>query len=284
MTSQIIQGRIDLRFDQFSFSGGGLRCFWQGGALDVLREHRALAPKRIAAASGGALSAVCFIADCGTRLMGAFDKRLRRQDRNLELEPAADVHKRTPHEEIYRSVVADVLDRDACEAVADGPVFEVVLTRPPAWLPKRPAAALAMTLYETDKHLRSTPHGRFAKAVGARTLRVDARQAARDGRLAELICKAATIPPLFHLKEWDGQPVIDAGIIDDAPLPGTNEGATLVLLTRSYRNLPEIEGRTYLFPSHQTPAEKLDFTDADALHRTYDQGRRDMEQLITSVR
>ena len=119
-----------------------------------------------------------------------------------------------------------------------------------------------MALYEADKLVRSKPHGCFAQALGAEEMRIDARHATRDGRLADLVCISATIPPVFRLKTWNGVAVIDAGTLDNAPVPRRRGGCTLVLLTRSYRNLPDVAGRTYLAPSHETPADKIDFTDA----------------------
>lgn len=278
----MIVGRLEQRYEQISFSGGGLRCFWQGGAVDELRSVLPLDPERITAASGGALAAACFISKQGPALMDAFHERLKEQDDNLHLEPAADLKQMTPHQQLYRDVVEDVLCDKACERIAQGPAFEVLLARPPRFLPKRVGSALTMALYEADKLIRSTPHGRYAQAAGASEMRVDARQAAREGRLSDLVCIAATIPPVFRIKRWNGQPVIDAATIDNAPLPRQHSGRTLVLLTRSYRNLPLEEGRTYLAPSSATPADKIDFTDAESLQATYDQGRRDVRNILAT--
>lgn len=281
--SEVMSGQLEQRYDQLSFSGGGLRCFWQGGALEVLGKNRTLAPKRIAAASGGALAAACFISGRGGRLLEAFRTRLEKPDRNVRPNTALDGRNITPHEAIYSEVVADVLDAEACETVAEGPQFEVLLASPPGWLPLAPAVALTMALYEADKFIRSTPHGGWAQAAGARELRIDGRQAAREGKLVELVCKAAIIPPIFDVKSHQGKLVMDAGVLDNAPVPTGDAGNTLVLLTRSYRNLPAIEGRTYLFPSHATEADKIDFTDPQALEATYAQGKKDLEALISQT-
>lgn len=279
--ADVLFGTLERSYEELSFSGGGLRCFWQGGAVAALGAVLPLSPKRIAAASGGALSAACFVAGTGDRLIDVFSDRLERHDRNVRLSAAAkDECALTPHQAIYEDVVSAVLDKKACTAVADGPAMEILLARPPVWAPGRAGAALTMMLYEIDKRIRSTPHGRLAPMAGARIVRVDARKAARDGRLVELVCKAATIPPIFRMKDWDGAPIIDAGTLENAPLPSDGSGRTLVLLTRSYRNLPEKPGRTYVFPSRATPADKIDFTDADALAKTYDQGKADMEWLL----
>jgi predicted acylesterase/phospholipase RssA len=271
-------------YDQLSFSGGGLRCFWQGGALDVLREYREVKPQRIAAASGGALSAACFVSECGDRLIESFAEELEKREHNFEADPDADdIEDLTPHQELYARVVGDVIDKAACERIANGPPFEVLLARPPQKLPTRWAATLTVLLYEADKALRSTPHGRWAQAAGAREIRVDARKAAREGNLVDLVCLAATIPPVFDIRQWRGEPVIDAGTVDNAPMPEPDEGYTLVLLTRAYRNLPHLDRRTYIHPSESTPASKIDFTDAQALRATYRQGREDMKKLLSGL-
>jgi predicted acylesterase/phospholipase RssA len=241
---------------------------------------RTLDPERITAASGGALAAACFISEQGACLADAFRKRIEEQDSNVEWKLTTNVRELTPHQQMYRRVVEEVLSDEACERVARGPEFDVLLARPPSYLPELVGAALTMALYEADKKIRSTPHGRYAQAAGARGIRVDARRSAREGRLVDLICIAATIPPVFRMKRWEGQPVIDAGTIDNAPLPRRHRGRTLVLLTRRYRNLPRDPGRTYIAPSQETPADKIDFTDADSLEITYKQGRTDMRQLL----
>lgn len=272
------------KYSHLGFSGGGLRCFWQGGALDVLRDRRRLEPDSVAATSGGALSAACFIACRGDDLLRVFSAHLKPQDHNFEIDGVDDdTEDLTPHQQLYRDVVEETLTDSACDQIASGPGFEVLLARPPRFLPLGPGAALTMVLYKLDKLIRSSPHGRFAKLAGARELRIDARQAAREGLLRDLVCLAASIPPVFEIRRWKGKSVIDAGTIENAPLPETINGAALVLLTRSYRNLPKVDGRTYIYPSEATPADKIDFTDADALERTYRQGQRDMEEILSQA-
>ena len=48
---------------------------------------------------------------------------------------------------------------------------------------------------------------------------VDARKAARDGLIVDLICNAAVIPPVFNLQGWNGRKVIDGGMTSKAPMP-----------------------------------------------------------------
>jgi hypothetical protein len=196
-------------------------------------------------------------------------------DWNVTLKDLDEDAGRTPHQRVYDSVVDDVIDAEAQREIAGGPAYQALIARPPT----REVPGLtgvAMTLaYEAELHLVNSPHFSWAERFGLTKETVDARQAAADGTLAELICAAATIPPVFRTPEWGGKPVIDGGMADQAPMPSPDRGRTLVMLTRKYRQLPEKEGRLYVAPSEETPADKIDFTDPDKLLRTWELGRRD---------
>ena len=272
-----MQGREPLaRFDQIVFSGGGTRCFWHGGFLSVAGGIEAMRPARISGVSGGALSAAAWISGHDDRCREVMRDAFVRNHSNID--PASD--NLTPHQELYRQVVSDTLAGDAIDAIAQGPAFQVTLGCPPKGLPPRAGAALAITLYELDHAVRSSPHIRFSHVCGLRPLRVDARKAARGGKLIDLICAAATIPPVFDIPVWEGQPVIDGGTTDKAPMPHPDKGETLLLLTRRYRNLPRIAGRTYVQPSRTVEADKIDFTDPHKIDATWKQGVGDGEQWL----
>jgi len=73
---------------------------------------------------------------------------------------------------------------------------------------------------------------------------------------------------------------LDAGTCDNAPLPRPDDGATLILLTRRYRNTPHHEQRLYLAPSDATPADKIDFTSRQKIEDTWEMGRKDGQAFI----
>lgn len=268
------------QFDQLVFAGGGTRCFWQGGFLNVLRDPIALSPLRVAGVSGGALSGAAFIAQKGHRLLYLMQEAFSEQDSNLDLHAVDERDGLTPHQRIYREVVNGFLDREAQEAIADGPCFQVLLAHPRNDRASRMNGLLPGLAYQAELHLVSRPHFRWAEAMGVGSTLVDARQAARDGRIVELICAAATIPPLFDPPKWDGRPVIDAGMIDQAPMPEPDEGRTLILLTRNYRHIPDTEGRRYVWPDDDTAADKIDFTDPQKIARAWEQGEAKARRLL----
>lgn len=263
-----------LPYDQFVCSGGGTRCCWQGGWLHVVRDEINLDPARVAGVSGGAGTAAGFIARKGVqfidRLCEAFDKL----DHNIdphELEGDG----LSAHQRVYREVVRDVFDARAQEKIAQGPSYEVLLGHPPSNSWSKLTGTAATLAYEAELHIIGSPHFNWAEKFGVSSSRVDARAAAKAGTLPDLICAAAVIPPVFEPPTWDGQAVIDGGMVDQAPLPEPDEGTTLILLTRDYAKLPEVDNRHYVAPSSEVEADKIDFTDPAKLRRTWDQGEAD---------
>ena len=265
---------------QLVFSGGGLRCFWQGGFMEVLGQRTSIAPERVAGVSGGALSAACHVAGRERKLLDAMCEAFEEQQSNLFDRKEGGI---SPHQRIYCEVVSRTLDDEAVRTVVAGPQMQILIAHPPAGgLPKVSGVA-ATIAYEAELHLVNSPHFSWAAKLGLEHSLVDARAAAREGRLVDLVCAAAVIPPVFDPPDWNGRPVVDGGMADQAPLPEPDEGETLVLLTRRYRSLPEVAGRRYVMPSDQTPADKIDFTDPDKLRRTWDQGARDAEAFCDEV-
>ena len=262
---------MDRQYDQVVFSGGGIRCFWHGGFLGEVGGFEDLRPARISSASGGALSAASWIGGREEHLLAAMHEAFEQNDSNI----AAGKSNFTPHQELYRIVVDVTLDAEAIERVAHGPEYEVALSVPPQGLPPHLAAVVYGVLYKLDQAVRHTPHLRLPKAAGLKELRVDARAAAREGKLVDLICAAATIPPVFDVPRWDDCRVLDGGMLDKAPLPTDSHGETLVLMTSRYEDLPQVDGHTYVQPSEAVAADKIDFTDASKVTRTWEQGSRD---------
>ena len=272
-----------LRFEQLVFSGGGTRCFWHGGFAAVVGPAIHLRPERIAAVSGGALSSCAFIAGRERRLFEVMGEALRERQSNVSLSwDEVQQNGLTPHQEMYREIVSTTLDATAIKRIADGPAFQVLLAHPPLAAAPKLSTVPMMMAYEADLALRSTPHVRAADALGANEALIDGNRAAREGRLIDLVCSAAVIPPVFNVQFWDGRPVIDGGMASKAPMPDPDEGRTLVLLTRRFRNLPDDRRRLYVQPSKSVPADKIDFTSREKIEATWQAGEEDGHAFLSS--
>lgn len=264
---------------QIVFSGGGLRCFWQGGFMTGIERGRDYRPARVTGVSGGALAGAAWIADIEQRLLEEMCAAFETRTSNIDLFNA-DEDGITPHQRLYCSVVERVLNAEAVQRIAAGPSFQIQIAHPPeTGLPTLTGTALAAA-YEAELHAVGSPHFNWAEKMGLTAHLVDANAAARDGKLVELICAAAVIPPVFEPPLWNDRRVVDGGMSDQAPMPDPNEGETLVLLTREYKRLPKVDGRCYVWPGKETPADKIDFTDPQKLRDTWALGETDAERYL----
>ncbi|RGP40134.1 hypothetical protein BPTFM16_00410 [Altererythrobacter insulae] len=266
------------KFDQVAFSGGGIRCFWHGGFLSKVGNVDQLSPQLVTGVSGGVLSGASWIAQKEDELLDLMCEAFRINDSNLERD---GVQVRTPHEAMYRAVVETLFDHGAVQAVSDGPEFCALLAVAPKAVPPKLAALIYGAIYKIDETFRSNPDLKAPSALGLNTLKVDARLAARDGRLVDLICAAATIPPVFSVPRWDGQRVIDAGMASKIHLSDDPTLRSLALLTKRYENVPERPNLTFVSPSEEVAADKIDFTDATKVHATWELGERDAERWLS---
>ncbi|QFT57509.1 Patatin-like phospholipase [Sulfitobacter sp. THAF37] len=238
-------------FEQLVCSGGGTRCCWQGGWLDVVRDEIGLNPDRITGVSGGAGTAAGFITRRGRMFLDGLCSAFSDLESNMDPHAIGE-DGWSPHQRMYREVAADIFDASAMAEVADGPPFQILIGHPPAGALARLTGTAATLAYEAELHLIGSPHFDWAEKIGVTSTLVDARQAAAEGKLAELICAAAVIPPLFEPPLWDGKPVIDGGMADQAPMPQPDQGRTLILLTRPYDRIPQIEQRSYISPTKRS--------------------------------
>ncbi|MFQ6547128.1 patatin-like phospholipase family protein [Aestuariibius sp. 2305UL40-4] len=264
-----------LPYDQVVFSGGGIRCFWHGGWVTTVTEHHPLRPDRIIGVSGGALSAAAWIAGTERRLLDVMCDAFADEDANVSWHDLNKEDGLTPHQRVYCEVVETVIDAEAQERISGGPAFQVFLARPPDNLLTDLLSWLGGSAYELEKSFASRSQSQWSPRFGLKGEHVDARAAARDGRLAELVTIAATIPPVFRIQDWDGAPAIDGGMVDQSPMPEPDEGPTLVLLTRTYDDLPIAEARDFVEPSEPVVDHKIDFTEPAKLHQAWRLGEND---------
>ena len=270
-------------YEQVVFSGGGLRCFWHGGWMRVVGEAgRQPAPARVTGVSGGALSAAAWLAGEEDWLFERFARALRRTDSNVTLRDMDDRDGRSPHQRVYEAIVEDVIDAEAQARIAEGPLFQISVSTTGDGAGATLKALAAGTIYQVEQAIAPTPRPRLSAVAGVEQRLIDARRAARDGTLPDLIRMAATVPPAFRPDEWEGPdteegaPIYDGGMVDKAPLPDPDGGRTLALLTKRFRHLPDDDHVDYVQPSEAVlDGSKLDFTDPDLLRQAWDQGEAD---------
>ena len=246
--------------------------------MEAVGAEYSFAPKRVTGSSGGALSAAAFLADREDELFERFARALRRTEHNFTLSDLDDDAGRSAHQRVYDAIVTDVIDDAAQARIADGPTFQINVSTPGVDVAPTLRALLAGAIYQAEQAVAPTPRPRLSAQVGMKQRLIDARDAARQRLLPDLIRMAATVPPAFEADHWNDEPIFDGGMVDKAPLPDPDRGPTLILLTKRFRTLPDSDDDrlTYVQPQDDVlSGSKLDFTDPGLLQEAWDQGQRD---------
>jgi len=264
------------------FAGGGCRCFWQLGFWQTAAPQLGLRPRKVGAVSAGAAMACAILADKIEAVVADFKARAARNERNFYPQNLLHGERPFPHESIYRDAILTVLDRAALERLHRGPEIGVIVTRPPRWAVAGASLPLALTARVLDRSSGDRLHTRWGRRFGFEPEVVPVQSCRTPEEVAELILHSSCTPPALPWYQRDRRKVLDGCIAEDPPLGvAAPEGRTLVFLTRHFppERLPRIPGRTYVAPSEPIKILAWDYTQPQAIQRTYDLGRRDGERF-----
>lgn len=272
-------------YDAVVFAGGGCRCFWQAGFWTVVAPQLGWRPRAMAAVSAG----VAFACAASGGLLGDvvrdFVRRTSANPRNFYLGNAISRRPMFPHGQMYRQAILSTMTATALREIQRGPQVRALLAFAPRRLPRTPALALALAAYEADRVVRRSVHPRLGRQLGFRARTVVASDSETPGQLADTILQSSCMPPITPQYYRDGEPVIDGGIIDSAPIDLVADcDSTLVLLSRRYERLPASTPRLhYEQPSQPVPIALWDYASPRLVERTFDLGRRDGERYAGRV-
>jgi len=265
------------------FAGGGCRCFWQLGFWSVAAPQLGFAPRQVLGVSAGAAFGATVALGLIDDVLEDFKSRVdanpsnyRRRRERLGDEPAF------PHERIYGGILRDHLDQAALARLKRSVEFSVVIAQPHRWLGARRGLALAVAAMVLNQKERLV-HARWGYRFGFEPVMVSADECEDAGDLVSLILQSSCVPPLLPYYRRAGRPVLDGGVIDNAPADLIEaDGPTLVLLTYPHEetNRKRMPGRTYVQPSGPTPISRWDYTNPELVQQTYDIGRRDAEAFV----
>lgn len=274
------------RFQSVVMAGGGSRCFWHAGFWREAAGPLGLAPVQFATVSASAAIGSTIVAGVAEDALRAMQRLVRRNPKNVYLGNLLGGEPVFPHVRIYSAAVLEVVDSQALARLHAGPDVRVLLGRIPWWLGARTGAIAALAAYNLDKRIRRKVHPVLPQRLGFRPEVVPVRACSTPRRLMDLILASSCTPPMTPLLEWDGRRALDGGVVDNVPVCALADepGETLVLLTRRYRSLPAVPGRTYVQPSEPVGIGAWDYTSADGLQRAYDLGRRDGEGFVLNQR
>lgn len=267
-------------FDAMSFPGGGNRCYWQGGFYEALAERFDLAPTLAVGVSAGAFAGIYSLLGLGAQVRERVFAGCGPHLTNVDLAGWRRGGALYPVGTMYRDLLADVLDAAALARLNAKVDFQVAIARLPRGMPPLVGAALGIGGYQVEKHLFGPVHPRFGRRLGFRPEFVAVRGLRTPQELADTLIASSGVPPFMPVTHIGGLPAFDGGLVDNVPVAPLEPveakgGRTLVLLTRRYRRLPDIPGRTYVQPSQPMRIKQFDITNPDGIRAAYELGLRD---------
>lgn len=264
--------------ENVAFAGGGNRCFWQAGFWSVAAKELHLKPERVAGVSAGAAIACSLFSggfDDGFR---SFKRAVAENDSNFKLRNVLLKRPLFPHGEMYRDAILSCISSPAFNRLQTrGPEIYVLVSCPPAWASLGTALMLAMIANGIETCFFDGVHATVGRHIGFSPEFIPISECETPEALADLIIASSCVPPFTPQAHRNGMARFDGCLVDNVPSGILTEvrGKTLILLTRQFKQLPDIAGKIYVQPSRPIPAAALDYTNDAALQSTFDLGRHD---------
>jgi predicted acylesterase/phospholipase RssA len=265
-----------------TFAGGGNRAFYQLGLLT--RWESALMPRvaAIASCSAGACVIATFLSGRREEARRFWLDRAAGITRNFDWRKLLRGERPAPQGAIYRETLLVTFADGGLDRIRAQPFpIYVLAAQFPRVLPRALSVALGIGLYSAERSMRKAPHPRSPQWLGFRPLVFDARDCETPEELTHLILASSATPPFTPLGNFRGTPLLDGGMIDNAPafladrVPEVRRG--IVFLSRPYhRSVMGIQGRRlYLAPTQPTPINRWDYTRPHLLDETVAMGERE---------
>ena len=263
-----------------TLAGGGNRAFYQLGLLNRWADFLLPRTRALSTCSAGACVAVLLLSGRKDEARGFWMRRREGVTRNFDARRLLSLESPTPHAPIYRDTVVHALLDGGLERVRAQPFPILVLAAAlPPRLPRLLSVPLGMLGYNLEKRLRPARlHPTYGRRLGFSPAVFDARDCESPGELADLILASSATPPFTPLGRHRGRPLLDGGLVDNAPAFVAEQVAgvtkSVVLLTRSRASGAE-GGRLYLAPSSPVPVSSWDYTSPERLDATVAMGERE---------
>lgn len=276
-------------FDAVAFAGGGNRCYWQGGFWEAAAPHLDLKPRTVVGVSAGAWSACYSLLGRGRRVNEMVAEGCSAGRRNFEWRAWRSEGSPWPVALMYRTLIEAIIDDEALERLKKGPDILIGLARKPRRLPLALAVPLGIATYQIEKKWRAPVHPKGGRTIGFRPEFVRVQDLSAPADLLAVLMASASVPPFMPVGRVGGMAALDGGLVDNVPaepLHAVEEqgGKTLVILSRRYRAVPPIPGRTYIQPSEPVPIGQFDITNPAGIRKAYEMGLRDGEAFARRQR
>jgi predicted acylesterase/phospholipase RssA len=276
-------------FDAIAFAGGGNRCYWQGGFYEAAAQRLGLAPSLVVGASAGAFAACYSLLGIGERVRDLVIGGCGGHLKNFDLAAWRRGEPLCPVGLMYRELLVSVIDEAALTKLNALTDLQLAISRLPRGLSPVAGAALGIAAYQVEKKLLHPVHPRFGRKLGYRSEFVRVRDIAHPEPLHLALMASSGVPPFMPVTLVAGRPAFDGGLVDNVPVEPladveTAGGRTLVLLTRVYKRIPTVAGRTYTQPSAKIGVGQFDITNPHGIRAAYELGLKDGDAFAKELK
>lgn len=275
-------------YDAIAFSGGGNRCYWQGGFFEAVSEKRDLRAPLMTAVSAGSFALSYSLLGLGPRVRELVIAACGPHLKNIDFKGWRAGKPMYPVGPMYLDLLRNVFDDGALKRLQSIADIQVAVARLPRGLPPMLGAMLGIGAYQVEKKLFHPVHPTFGRKLGIKQEFVGFRDLKQASDLHDLIIASGGVPPFMPVTKIGDRPAFDGGLVDNVPIAPLEPveragGKTLVLLTRRYKKIPEIAGRTYVQPSEPIPISQFDITSAEGFRNAYELGLKDGKAFAAAI-
>jgi hypothetical protein len=275
-------------FDAIVFAGGGNRCYWQGGFYEAAAERIGLKPSLVVAASAGAFAAAYSLLGIGPAARQRVFDGCGPHLKNFDVAAWRRGEPLCPVGPLYSELLSQTIDDDALARLNALTDLRIAVTRLPRGLSPVMGALLGVGAYQIEKKLFHPVHPRFGRKLGFRPEFVAARTLLNARQFHNVLLASSGVPPFIPVITIGNASAFDGGLVDNVPvrpIEGVERagGRTLVLLTRRYKDIPSVRGRTYVQPSRKVEVSQFDITDPNGIRKAYELGVKDGIAFAASV-
>jgi hypothetical protein len=275
-------------FDAVVFAGGGNRCYWQGGFYEAAAPRLRLAPGLVVAASAGAFAAAYSLLGIGPEVRSRVYDGCGPHLKNFDVAAWRRGEPLCPVGPLYNQLLAQTIDDAALARLNAITDLQIAVTRMPRGWPALAGAMLGIGAYQLEKHLLHPVHPRLGRALGFRPEFVAVRDLPDPRAVHDVLMASSGVPPFMPLTLVNGTPAFDGGLVDNVPVEPlapieSAGGRTLVLLTRLYKNIPDVAGRSYVQPSQKINLSQFDITSPDGIRAAYELGVKDGDAFAAAM-
>lgn len=258
-------------YDALVLQGGGARCFYTLGFLQVVGPALT-GVRQVVAVSASAAMACAHLVGGHREALSLFARLVRRNRSNFDLQRLWRGQRPTPHLEMYQGAMREFLTPERFACIRDhAQRLRIVVAKGPSRSKLLVVGLAAVTV------LRPRP----APFLRPHVLCADAMQGAEE--LVAAVLASSAFPPFTPVPTLphSGIAIIDGGAVAPIPVQGlASARRPLVLLTRPVPRLPLPAGLPLVGPKEPLPLRTWEYTDEPGLHHVYALGQRDGARFL----